>query len=78
MDVHNLMLAIGTSLVPGDSPLADTVFLYLGPETTLPLASALAAIIGVLLIFWRRALVVASKIFRAVKSRASSLFTNKE
>jgi hypothetical protein len=30
------------------------VLLYIGPETMLPLASALAAIGGVLLIFWQR------------------------
>ena len=30
-----------------------TIFSYVGPETTLPVASALAAIIGVLLICWR-------------------------
>ena len=32
--------------------------LYLGPETAMPLASAIAAVIGVLVMFWRR--VVAS------------------
>jgi hypothetical protein len=30
------------------------LFLYIGPETVLPLTSALAAIGGVLLIFWQR------------------------
>jgi hypothetical protein len=28
--------------------------MYLGPETLMPLASALAAIAGVVLMFWRR------------------------
>jgi hypothetical protein len=28
--------------------------MYLGPETLMPIASALAAIIGVVLMFWRR------------------------
>lgn len=28
--------------------------MYIGPETLMPLASALAAIAGVLLLFWRR------------------------
>ena len=28
--------------------------MYLGPEVMMPLASALAAIVGVLLMFWRR------------------------
>lgn len=29
--------------------------MYVGPETLMPLASALAAIAGALLLFWRRA-----------------------
>jgi hypothetical protein len=28
--------------------------MYIGPETLMPLASALAAIAGVLMLFWRR------------------------
>ncbi len=28
--------------------------MYIGPETMMPLASAFAAIVGVLLMFWRR------------------------
>lgn len=28
--------------------------MYIGPETTMPLASVLAAIAGVLLMFWRK------------------------
>lgn len=28
--------------------------MYIGPDTLMPLASALAAIVGVLLMFWRR------------------------
>ena len=28
-------------------------FLYLGPETIMPLASILATVIGVILVFWR-------------------------
>ena len=29
------------------------IFLYLGPDTILPLGSAIAAIVGLILIFWR-------------------------
>ncbi len=32
-----------------------TILLYAGPESVLPLVSALAAFIGVLLMWWRRA-----------------------
>lgn len=34
--------------------LVPFAILYIGPETMLPLASALAAIAGVLLMFWQR------------------------
>lgn len=32
--------------------------MYLGPETIMPLASALAAITGALLLFWRRTVII--------------------
>jgi len=45
------------------------IFLYFGPETTLPLASALAAIIGVLLVFWRFLIAKVKKVFKFVFKR---------
>jgi hypothetical protein len=41
--------------------------MYLGPETVMPLASAIAAIAGVLLMFWRKTVAM----FRAVGSAFS-------
>ena len=35
------------------SMLGPNIYLYLGPETILPLGSVLAALIGVILIGWR-------------------------
>jgi hypothetical protein len=32
--------------------------MYIGPETLMPLASALAAIVGILLMFWRRTVAI--------------------
>jgi hypothetical protein len=50
--LHSLILHAGMSpfvlWLPPHSPPQ-----YLGPQTVLPLASFLAAIIGILLIFWR-------------------------
>ena len=43
--------------------------LYLGPDTIMPIASAIAAIIGILLIFWRAIFTRAKKLFRVVISR---------
>ena len=39
---------------------------YLGPETVLPIASALAAIVGALMIVWRYLLIFLRKAFRFV------------
>ena len=42
--------------------------MYIGPETLMPIASALAAVVGFLLMFWRRTVALVrtgvSKVFR--------------
>ena len=43
------------------------VLLYLGPETIMPLASILAAVLGFVLIFWRWIVNFIKKIFRRSK-----------
>jgi hypothetical protein len=48
----------------GSYPMLPFVFLYIGPETMLPLASALAAILGVLLMFWQRFVGLLRKFWR--------------
>ncbi len=40
--------------------------MYLGPETVMPLASALAVITGALLLFWRRTVMLVRSGFSAV------------
>lgn len=45
------------------------LILYLGPEVVAPLLSALAAIGGVLLMFWRRVVASARAVFRLVTGR---------
>jgi hypothetical protein len=42
------------------------IMLYIGPETMLPLASALAAIGGVLLMFWQRFVGLVRKLWRVI------------
>jgi len=37
---------------------------YLGPETTLPFTSVLAAVVGILLIFWRYVLGLGKRVSR--------------
>ena len=43
-----------------------TGVLYLGPETVMPLASIIAAVVGFLLIFWRLLLRPFKKIYRLI------------
>ena len=54
MFMYSLVLLVGmVRILPWDSALGLVALLYLGPETLMPVASILAAIIGVVLIFWR-------------------------
>jgi hypothetical protein len=46
--------------------------MYIGPDTLMPLASALAAIGGVILMFWRRT----TLIVRAMIQRVTRVFSN--
>ena len=46
------------------SSLLPIFMLYIGPETILPLTSALAAIAGFLLMFWQRLVLFVRKIWR--------------
>jgi hypothetical protein len=59
------------------------VLLYVGPETILPLTSALAAIIGVLLLVWHRVVELVRKTWwfctgKAQSSSKTQLPANKE
>lgn len=47
------------------------LLLYLGPEVVAPVLSALAAVGGVLLMFWRRVAAGARALFRLVTGRAA-------
>jgi hypothetical protein len=51
--------------------------MYIGPEVMMPLASALAAITGVLLMFWRRIVVVARSTAQVVGRTFSRLFASR-
>ena len=42
------------------------MFLYIGPETILPLTSAIAAIFGFLLMFWQRFVALVQKLWRSM------------
>jgi hypothetical protein len=48
------------------------VVLYIGPETILPLTSALAAIVGVLLLVWHRVVELVRKTWLFCTNKAQS------
>lgn len=45
------------------SPWMPWAWLYIGPDVFLPLASAAAAVTGVLLMFWRNVVGIAGRLF---------------
>jgi hypothetical protein len=47
--------------------------MYLGPDTALPLASALAAVVGVMVMFWHRTKAFFKAIFRFVGNQFARL-----
>lgn len=51
--------------------LVAWVLLYIGPEVFLPLTSAIAAIVGVVLMFWNRVVGLARKIWLMVTGRSN-------
>jgi hypothetical protein len=64
MSVHNLFLYDGNQFLHATSFLGASVFLYVGPDQLLPLASVLAAIFGVLLMVWHRVAALFRKILQ--------------
>lgn len=42
------------------------IALYIGPDVLMPVASAIAALVGILLMFWRRTVAFAQRIAQAV------------
>lgn len=42
------------------------VLLYIGPDIMMPIASALAAVAGIALMFWRRTVAIARRVGQAI------------
>lgn len=51
--LHFILQSVNLPVNPFGWQDGIIVFTYLGPETIMPLASILATIVGVILIFWR-------------------------
>lgn len=69
------MLKPGSYLRVDLSLLLSFVVLYLGPDALLPLFSALAAIVGVFMMFWRFILGIVKKSYRYCSRKVSQIFT---
>lgn len=67
--VSLILASVLTQVTPWGSSLGPGVFLYFGPETILPLASIIAGIIGVILMFWRYLFGMGKKFFKILFKR---------
>ena len=70
MDIHSLTALAGPLLM--NLTWKQSLLLYLGPETIMPVTSVLAAILGVLLIFWSHIVATVRSGFKKVFSRKQS------
>jgi hypothetical protein len=60
-------------MIHGWGEKSTIVLLYLGPDSMLPLASILAAIVGFILIFWRHIFKIVKKFFRKIMRKPAEL-----
>lgn len=60
-------------LISPTPALGSILLLYTGPETIIPLVSALAAIVGFLLMLWRRVVGVVRAAFQYCRKKVSPL-----
>lgn len=72
MYIHSLAIlaTVGPKVLSGLG-YQSILLLYLGPETIMPLASVLGAVVGFLLIFWRLLLKPLKKISRLLGGKNS-------
>ncbi len=70
MYMMDVILSIGVaSSALMESGLIDVMRAYLGPETMMPIASALAAGVGFILIFWQKVTGVVRRMYRRLFSK---------
>jgi hypothetical protein len=62
-------MVIATVLLHAHVSLLSWVALYIGPDVFLPITSALAAVAGVLLMFWTKVVGLAKKLYQMVTRR---------
>lgn len=69
MYVLGLMAQLGDGASTSGPALQSLLLLYVGPDQVLPLTSALAAVLGVLLMFWHRAVALVRGLWGRVFKR---------
>lgn len=63
-----LPLEVPPMVAPSHTPVVG-VLLYIGPDVFLPITSALAAVVGVALVFWQRLTALVGRVFRLIARR---------
>ena len=66
-----MFISLGNQLLFSLMQGLTSNLLYLGPETIMPLASLIAAIVGVILIFWRFILKGVKNFFRLITGKGT-------
>jgi hypothetical protein len=64
-----LMDILGVDSHLGSTCLLPLIALYIGPETVLPFLSALAAVGGVLLMFWQRVVGLLRQLWQLISGK---------
>ena len=59
----------------GSIKILGAPLLYLGPDSIMPIASTLAALVGLLLIFWRFIIRFFRKLFRKITGKKDEIET---
>jgi hypothetical protein len=71
--VSSLVLVVAVDqFLAAVSPLETMVVLYVGPDQILPMASAIGAAVGVLLIVWHRAAALGRRLWQLCTKKAAA------
>lgn len=67
--MNHVISSVLLPAVTGATGAKTVVLLYLGPETVMPLASILAALVGILLIGWRYIVNFLKQAFKFIRAK---------
>ncbi len=73
MPATQIAVAAEIARLPGGIPVLDGIALgYIGPDMMMPLGSALAATLGVVLLFWHRMVALVRSLLRRLRGRGTA------